>query len=139
MTEKIRTLGPGSLTIGATDSAQKFDADLTKAALTPKSDPDDSTTFLDGSEESGSLSVAWTLDGTIKEDYSTTGLQAFCFNNSGKTMPFVFIPNTEAELGFEGSVLVTPVGIGGDVKKKNDQDFSFTATNVKIKTNTVEG
>jgi hypothetical protein len=139
MTEKIRTLGPGSLTIGETASAQKFDADLTKAALTPKADTDDSTTFLDGSEESGSLNVSWTLDGTIKEDYSTTGLQAFCFTNSGKTMPFVFIPNSEAELGFEGKVLVTPVGIGGDVKKKNDQDFSFTATNVKLKTNQVEG
>lgn len=135
MAEKIRTLGPGSLIIGESSDEQRFDADATKVTLTPKADTDDPLDFLDGSSEAGSQSVSWTLDGTIKENYTSTGLQAWCFNNSGKTKPFKYIPNEAGELGFTGNLLISPIAIGGDVKKKNDQDFSFTATDVKLTPN----
>lgn len=138
MAEKIRTLGPGTLIIGEADDSQRFDADATKVTLTPKADSDDPLDFLDGTSEAGSQSVSWTMDGTIKENYSKTGLQAWCFNNSGKTKPFKYIPNNAWDLGFSGDVLISPIAIGGDVKKKNDQDFSFTATNVKLAPNTPE-
>lgn len=136
MAEKVRTLGPGTLIIGATDAEQRFDADTTKVTLTPKTDTDDAVDYLDGSSESGAQSVSYTIDGTVKEDYSTTGIQAWCFNNQGKTFPFKYIPNNQGQLGFTGDVLIAPIAIGGDVKKKNDQDFSFTATNVKLTPNT---
>lgn len=141
MTDKIRTLGPGSLLIGETSSATKFDVDCISAALTPKSDTDDTDNFLDGHSESGAQTTDWTLDFTVKEDYTIDGIQAFCFNNAGTTLPFEFVPNTAGTIKFTGDVLVAPLGFGGDVKKKNEQDGSFAATNIKMtdSTSTSEG
>ncbi len=133
---KIRTLGPGQLIIGGDTAKQNFDADCTKAALTPKTDVDDTQTFLDGHDEAGTQTTTWTLDVTIKEDFSTTGLSAWCFTNQGKTMPFTFIPNKAGTVGFSGDALIAPVGFGGDVKKQNDQDASFTVNNLKLVPNT---
>ena len=129
---KVRTLGPGQLVIGDDTDSQKFDVDCTKTSLTPKADTDDADEFLDGHTESGAQTVSWTLDTTVKEDFSKDGIQAWCFKHSGETTPFKFIPNSKGTLAFQGDVLIAPIGIGGDVKKRNDQDVSFTATNVKL-------
>lgn len=129
-TSKIRTLGPGTLVIGETDAEKKFDADTTSTTLTPKTEDGDEINFLDGSTERDEATTTWTLEGSIKEDFSTDGVQMWCFTNAGKKMPFRFIPNNEGKLGFTGTVIVSPVAIGGDVKKKNDIDFSFAASDV---------
>lgn len=129
---KVRTLGPGQLLIGDGQDSQKFDVDCTKTSLTPKSDTDDADEFLDGHTESGAQTVSWTLDTTVKEDFSKDGIQAWCFQHSGETKPFTFVPNDKGTLAFQGDVLIAPIGIGGDVKKRNEQDVSFTATNVRL-------
>jgi hypothetical protein len=125
-----RVTGPGSLVIGESSTEQKFDADVTKAALTPKADGGDIDNFLDGSSEAAAQTVTWTLDCTVKDNFSKDSPQVWCFQHQGETLPFKFVPNDTAEIGFSGKVLVTPLGFGGDVKKKNDQDMSFSATDV---------
>lgn len=127
---KIRTLGPGTLTIGESTSVKEFMADVTKVTLTPKTDTEDTQTFLDGHDEAGEQTTSWTLEGTIKEDYSTDGLQRWCLTNAGKSLPFTFIPSKLGSSQFTGNAQVAPVAIGGDVKKQNDIDFSFVATSV---------
>lgn len=129
---KIRTLGPGTLTIGTGQDAPKFDTDCTKTTLTPKTDTDDSVTYLDGHEENGEQTTTWTLETTVKEDFTKDGLQAWSFKHRGETMPFLFVPNNKGTLAYKGDVLIAPIGVGGDVKKQNDQDVSFTATNVDL-------
>lgn len=129
-TAKIRTLGPGSLTIGEPESSQNFSADVTNVTLTPDTSTDDAINFLDGSSEAGAQTTTWTLEGTIKENFSMDSLQVWCLTNAGKTLPFTFIPSTEGTLQLDGNVTVAPVGFGGDVKTKNDQDFSFAATDI---------
>lgn len=136
MADKIRTLGPGTLTIGS-DPGTDFAADTTNVTLTPDTSTDDAINFLDGSSEAGAQTTTWTLEGTIKEDYSTTGLQAWCLENAGTTMPFEFVPSTAGQLKLNGNVTIAPVAFGGDVKAKNDIDFSFAATDVR--TGTVSG
>lgn len=136
MADKIRTLGPGTLTIGS-DPGTDFAADTTNVTLTPDTSTDDAINYLDGSSEAGAQTTTWTLEGTIKEDYSTTGLQAWCLDNAGKTMTFEFVPSTVGQLKLTGNVTIAPVAFGGDVKAKNDIDFSFAATDVK--TGTVSG
>ncbi|MDN6425095.1 MAG: hypothetical protein L0J71_04755, partial [Bifidobacterium crudilactis] len=84
--QKIRTLGPGTLTIGETIGAKEWMADVTKVTLTPKTDTEDTQTFLDGHDEAGEQTTSWTLEGTIKEDYSTDGLQRWCLTNAGKSL-----------------------------------------------------
>ena len=129
-TTKIRTLGPGSLIIGEREAIENFSADVTNVTLTPDTSTDDALNFLDGSSEAGAQTTTWTLGGTIKENFTADSLQVWCLNNAGKTKPFTFIPSTEGNLQLAGNVTIAPVGWGGDVKTKNDQEFSFTATDI---------
>ncbi|KFI52631.1 hypothetical protein [Bifidobacterium biavatii] len=130
MAEKTRTLGPGSLRIGATGSVKDFSADVINTALEPSTSSEDNDVFLDGHTEGGTQTETWALTGTIKEDFSTTGLQVWCLQNSGKTLPFAWIPNTAGGLKLSGDVVIASIKFGGDVKTKNSNDFSFTALNV---------
>lgn len=130
MADKIRTLGPGTLTIGETATLKDFSADVTKVTVTPDTSTDDEINFLDGSTDSGAQTISWELSGSIKEDYSMGGLQAWCLENAGKTMPFTFKPNDDAKFSVKGKCTIAPVAFGGDVKSKNDVDFKFAALDV---------
>lgn len=134
MPTKTRTLGPGSLTIGTTPSSQDFSADVTNVTLTPDTSTDDTINYLDGTSEAGAQTTSWTLEGNIKEDYSTTGIQAWCLTNAGKTMSFEFVPSKAGTLKLTGNLTVAPVGFGGDVKAKNDISFSFACDSVAADT-----
>ena len=67
---KTRTLGPGSLKIGASGSEQDFSADVINTALEPSTETEDNDNFLDGHTEGGSQTETWALTGSIKEDFS---------------------------------------------------------------------
>ena len=127
---KVRTLGPGSLKIGDTDSEQDFSADVTNTALEPSTDTEDPDNFLDGHSEGGSQTESWTLTGSVKEDFSMEGLQVWCNRHSGEELPFTFIPNKSGTVQWKGKVTIASIQIGGDVKSKNANDFSFAATGV---------
>ena len=127
---KTRTLGPGSLKIGASGSEQDFSADVINTALEPSTDTGDNDNFLDGHTEGGSQTETWALTGSIKEDFSMNGLQVWCLKNSGKTLPFEWVPNNKGKIKWTGKVNVSAVSIGGDVKNKNTNDFSFPATEI---------
>lgn len=135
MTTKIRTLGPGSFKITDASNGRDFSADITKAQLNPSNSNDDTTTFLDGSEEA-STTTTWTFEATVTDDFSEQGLAAWCFDHAGQTLQAEFVPNTGGKIKWKFNVLVTPVGIGGDVKTKNTNDISFTATNISHETYT---
>lgn len=136
---KVRTLGPGSLKIGDTDSEQDFSADVTNTALEPSTDTEDPDNFLDGHSEGGSQTESWTLTGSVKEDFSMDGLQVWCNQHSGEELPFTFIPNTSGTVQWKGKVTIASIQIGGDVKGKNANDFSFAATGVKPSAYTSSG
>lgn len=127
---KVRTLGPGSLKIGDTDSEQDFSADVTNTALEPSTDTEDPDNFLDGHSEGGSQTESWTLTGSVKEDFSMEGIQVWCNQHSGEELPFTFIPNKSGTVQWKGKVTIASIQIGGDVKSKNANDFSFAATDV---------
>lgn len=131
MAGKIRTLGPGSLTIGEEESTQNFAADCINVTLTPDTSTDDEINFLDGSSESGAQTTTWTLEGTVKENYSMDSLQVWCLTNKGRQLPFKFVPSNEGDLELTGQCTIAPIGFGGDVKSKNDQEFSFACTDVQ--------
>lgn len=127
---KVRTLGPGSLKIGGTGNEHDFSADVTNTALEPSTDTEDPDNFLDGHSEGGSQTESWTLTGSVKEDFSMDGLQVWCNQHSGEELPFTFIPNTSGTVQWKGKVTIASIQIGGDVKSKNANDFSFAATDV---------
>lgn len=135
MASKVRTLGPGSFNITDTKNGRDFSADLTKAQLNPSNSSDDPTTYLDGSQEANT-STTWTMEGTIGDDFSANGLSVWCFDHANETLPFEFVPNKTGAIKWTGDVTVTPVAVGGDVKSKNTNDFSFPVTNLKHATHT---
>ncbi|OZG62688.1 hypothetical protein BLEM_0605 [Bifidobacterium lemurum] len=130
MPTKNRTLGPGSLTIGDTGTPKDFSGDCTNVTVTPDTSTDDDITYLDGGTEGGAQTTSWKLEGTLKEDYSADGLQAWCLEHAGETLPFVFVPSDKGTLEINGNTTIAPVAFGGDVKSKNDIDFSFAATDI---------
>lgn len=136
---KVRTLGPGSLKIGGVGSEHDFSADVTNTALEPSTDTEDPDNFLDGHSEGGSQTESWTLTGSVKEDFSMDGLQVWCNQHSGEELPFTFIPNTSGTVQWKGKVTIASIQIGGDVKSKNANDFSFAATDVTPSTYTSSG
>ena len=96
-----RTLGPGKLTITDTGKGRDFSAEVT---------------------------TDWTLEGTIVDNFDTDNLANWCFDHSGQTLPFEWVPNNKGATKWNGKVNISPVSIGGDVKSKNSNDFSFPAT-----------
>ncbi len=77
MADKIRTLGPGSLVIGAADDQRRLDVDCTSVELAPDNSSDDPD-HLSGraSQEAGNTSTTWTMEGTIGDDFSAEGAAA---------------------------------------------------------------
>ena len=125
----VRTLGPGRLTITDTGNGRDFSANVTKVQLVASNNTDDPINFLDGSQDT-STSTDWTLEGTIVDDFDTDNLSAWCFDFSGENMPFEWVPNNKGKIKWTGKVNVSAVSIGGDVKSKNSNDFSFPATEI---------
>jgi hypothetical protein len=131
-----RVLGPGSLTIVLGSSPEKdLSADIVSAALEPSTDIDDPINFLDGTSEAGAQTDSWNLTGTIKEDFTLQGVQAWALTNSGVSGTFEFVPNEAGNVKYTGSVTIAPIKVGGDVKSKNSNDFSFAATDVQAEAN----
>lgn len=121
----VRTLGPGSLSIGPTATPQEWGGDITKATLTPSTDSGDADIFLDGTEEAGEETTTWELGGTIGENYELESLQSWALDHAGEEHPFAWTPNDTGEITISGMVKIRPIGWGGDVKAKNKQDFTF--------------
>ena len=98
--------------------------------MDPSTDTEDPDNFHHGHSEGGSQTESWTLTGSVKEDFSMNGLQVWCNQHSGEELPFTFIPNTSGTVQWKGKVTIASIQIGGDVKSKNANDFSFAATDV---------
>lgn len=119
-----RLLGPGSLTIGDGEDQRNLAVDVTNAKLTPSNNSDDPDNFLDGHVEANT-STTWALEGTIADDFTMDGAAVWCLQHNGETLPYVFVPTTAGAVQFKGKCTIQPIAVGGDVKTKNKQDFSF--------------
>lgn len=131
-TSKIRTLGPGVLK--STDSKLAIDlsSDVTKVSLTPSNSSDDPINYLDGSQEINT-STTWTLECTVQDDYTTGGINNWCLDNAGQTIPMRFVPSYDGEVAYQFDATVTPIGIGGDVKSRPAQELSWPIANLQIR------
>jgi hypothetical protein len=120
-----RTLGPGSLKIGETATIREWGGECAKVALEPSTSGDDPVPMLDGSNLESEDVTTWELTGTIPDSFEFDSLQVFCIANQGKLLPFAWTPNDAGTVDYSGIVKIRPIAIGGDVKKKNQNDFAF--------------
>lgn len=130
MAIKSQQLGPGSLKLGETASEREISAQLTKTELTPSVEEGDLIPVLSGEEIEEAEVETWTLGGSLLQDYEAESLELYLYANRGQWQPFTFTPNSVAATIWAGEVKLQAVKVGGDVKKRNQSDFEFTARNV---------
>lgn len=118
-------LGPGGLTVGEIGSLANFSAMLSKVSLEPKVDAEDPTPVLSGDDLAGDRTYSYRLKGTFLQDLEATGLVQFTHAHKGEELPFEFVPNTAKGVKITGRVVIDPVLIGGDVKKRNTTDLDL--------------
>lgn len=125
MPVKSDKLGPGTLSIGATGTAEQWAAQLTSCSVEPSTDSEDPIPVLSGEEVDGDDTDTAELTGTILQSYDAQSLLLWSHENKGLTLPFTFVPNNDGDLQVTGFVKVRRLRIGGDVKTRNTSDFTF--------------
>jgi hypothetical protein len=125
MPPKSHALGPGSLVFGEEGDARQFAAQLTKCSITPNTTSDDDVYVLSGETVDGEDTTLWDIGGTLLDDYDRDSIAEWALENKGEKLPFVFVPNSANTGSWSGVAKVAPIAIGGDVKKKNTNDFKF--------------
>lgn len=128
MTINADRLGPGRLTFGEAGTTTEFGSQVTKAALEPESEDGEVITVLSGEELVDGDTDSYKLTGEFYQDYTTgmSSLIVWCKSNANTELAYEFIPSTTGKLGVRGRCRIKPVKVGGDVKKRNTTEFSFT-------------
>jgi hypothetical protein len=129
------SVGPGTLSIGATGSLTDFSAQVTSVKLTPSVDNGDPLTVLSGEQIPGDRTESFTLDGTFVQDYgSATGTTTeYLFTHRGETQDFEFIPsNAQIAKTITGKLVVEAIDIGGDAGTTPTSDFSFVVVGAPV-------
>jgi len=126
MTVNTITVGPGSLTLGASGDLITASAQIRKAVVKPAVVTADNIPVLSGEEVPGDRTESFTFDGTLLQDLGAgSSLVEWCWEHRGEQHAITYIPSTAADMQISGTVVVEAVDIGGDVKTKPTSDFSF--------------
>ncbi len=118
-------LGPGSLVFGETGSNLDISCQVTAAKITFDSDKEDDVPTLCGDTLVGEKTYTSKLEFSAAQDLEKDGLIDWTWKNAGKEVPFVFLPKLTGGAAVNGRVVIDPVELGGDVKKKNISEAEF--------------
>jgi len=127
-------LGPGTLKVGPSASALDVSCLVKSATFSYDKDADDPETGLCGTVYPGDVTYTGKLAGTVWQDIAAgSGLVQFSHANKGQTVEFEFVPNTAAVTAVTGTLVIDPLGIGGDeFGKKMTSDFEWTVADADI-------
>lgn len=126
MPVKYQSMGPGNLVLGSVGTTIDISAQITEAVLTPSKDAEDNLNTLSGDVVPGDVTYTFALKGTVVQDWSETGINKFCLEHAGETMPFTFEPNNTSGPTLSGNLTIDPIDIGGKVKTKPTAEFEFS-------------
>lgn len=126
MAVKASKLGPGILTIKLDEGGEKkFEGQVTSITWEPDYQTEDPIPVLSGDTYQAPGALTSKITGEMLQDYLADSLLKYCYDNRGKTGSFEFVPSKEGALKIAGNLMVTPVGIGGDLNKTNTISFEF--------------
>ena len=125
MPVQAQTMGPGTFSIGSVGTPLDLTAQVTSLKVTPSAEAEDSVTTLSGETLAGERNYSWTVSGTLIQDLTEDGMFDYTWTNAGDQVPFTFTPSTAAGRSVTGTLIVDPLELGGDVKKKNTTDFEW--------------
>lgn len=122
--------GPGTLTLGTDPDDLEFSMQLTNCRVEPSENvtAGDVLNLLDGStlRDDDQTDYTFILAGTAVQDLKADGITDYTWANAGDEVAFVFVPNTARVASVEGVCRIAPITIGGDNKKRNTADFSWS-------------
>jgi hypothetical protein len=105
-------LGPGTLTLGATD----FSHQAAAVRLTPDVSSEDGTPTLATPDPAPESTVAWALNIDAIQDFENpAGLVNYLMDNALSEVAFDWTPLTPGGPSYAGTVQIVPIEIGGDV------------------------
>ena len=120
------TQGPGTFSVGSVGSPLDLTAQVTNLTVEFSEEVDDSVPTLSGESLEGEATYPATLTGTLIQDLTDAGMFDYTWTNKGSIVPFTFTPSTAVGRSVTGQVRIAPLNLGGDVKKKNTTDFTWT-------------
>jgi hypothetical protein len=104
-------LGPGTLTLGATDFSHQASA----VRLTPDVSSEDGTPTLATPDPAPESTVSWALNIDAIQDFENpTGLVNYLMDNALAEVAFDWTP-LESGPSYAGTVQIVPMEVGGDV------------------------
>lgn len=120
-------LGPGTLTVGATGTPVDFTCQVTAAHVDWNVDAEDAVTVLCGESVPGTRTYDSVLAGTLYQDLGLVGgIVEYSWAHKGETVPFTFIPSTDAAQSVTGDLIMDPLTVGGDEAGANmTADFEW--------------
>lgn len=132
MPVQAQTMGPGTFSIGSVGTPLDLTAQVTSLRVTPSAEAEDSLPTLSGETLAGERNYTWTVSGTLIQDLTEAGMFDYTWDNAGTQVPFSFTPSTDAGRSVTGNLIVDPLELGGDVKKKNTTDFEWTVVGTPV-------
>lgn len=124
-----RSLGPGTLTLGA--GALEASSQLTSCKVTPSENVEsgDAIQVLSGErlEADETVSHSFVLEGNFLQDQgAVSSVVAFSWDQAGTEVPFSFTPATADGVSVTGTLVPVPLTIGGDEPgRRMASDFSW--------------
>lgn len=108
-------LGPGSLTVGSAGTEIDVSCYVNNAGIEVTKDTTDQTVKLCGTARPGVTTYTYTLTGNVDVDLANaSGLMALSWDSPGTSQGFVFTPNTDLGVSFEGSLVIDPLNVQAD-------------------------
>ena len=123
---KPLSLGPGTLIFGEPSVDQlDISCQVTACKVTFASDKEDDLPTLCGGVISGEKVYTSKLEFSAAQDLEVNGMIDWTWKHAGKEVPFTFAPRNDETAAIKGTVVIDPVEIGGDVKKRNISEAEF--------------
>lgn len=127
MAVKTVKVGPGRLTIGASEDLMVLESQVRSCAVEPEVDTEDPVPVLSGEFIAGKVTETFKLTGTFLQDLDTAaGVTEYTWDKAGTEQPFEFVPSTAKGKAVKGTIVVASTKIGGDVGENAEADFEFS-------------
>jgi hypothetical protein len=133
----VATLGPGTLTIGATGSLIDVSCLVNNLVIVMSKDVTDPTYKLCGTVRAGKTTYTYELDGNLDTDIGNdSGLFALSQSAPGSEQDFTFTPSTEVGTSAAGKVVIDPMDFGttDDYGSNLTSDIAWTLVGVPVYT-----
>lgn len=124
-TPAVTQVGPGELTLGATDSLKSFALTCVGCKIIPSVTKADPRTVLSGDVIPGARTESASAEVKLLDDFGQTDSNSeWLWEHRGQQVPFRYTPKNGLKV-IVGTITVEPIDIAGDVGTNPEQTVTF--------------